>query len=588
MTIYDYAVIAFYLLFMLMLGPIYKSFSKTASDYFRGGGGMLWWVVGSSAFMTNFSAWSFTGGAAKAYETGTFFFILFACNFVALWFAYFFTAPRYRQMRIVTPIEAVRNRYGNNNEQVFAWLPLISQVFFGGIALYTISIFMSGVFGIRMEYLIIALGLVVTFMTLVGGSWAATAGDFVQMLVVITITLVMSFLTLRHPDIGGISGLLEKMPSRHFNWSEFSRPWVVGAFAFTLLLNQIVQMNSMMIGAARYVFVKNGKDAKKAVLVSIVGFLLLSPIWMIPAVASAVLNTDMASMYPSLKNANEAAYVAIAMQLLPQGLIGLLVCAIFAATLTTMNSALNIASGTFVRNFYIRIVNKNASELKQIFVGRIFILVYGALWIIAAMFFNSLKEIKLFDLILLCAASVGIPTAVPLFLGMFIKRTPAWSAWATLVTGFAVAVALRFILVGDFIQNLFNPAVPFNSNEVGDLNIALTTGILFVVCTSVYMVSMLFYKNTSLEYRKQVDEFFEQMNTPIDMVKEKVGGIESDKRQYGVLSTLCMVYGGVVLLLLLIPNTMQARACILFCGGLILVIGLILRIITRRLRVKSV
>ena len=264
----------------------------------------------------------------------------------------------------------------------------------------------------------------------------------------------------------------------------------------------------------------------------------------------------------------------------------MLVCAIFAATLTTLNSQLNIVSGTFVRNFYIRIVNKDASEKRQILVGRLFILAFGILWIVAALFFNSLKEVKLFDLILICAASIGIPTAVPLFFGMFIKRTPPWSAWATLVIGFAVSLSLRFILKGDFIQNLFNPAVPFNGNELSDLNIAITTAVLIIVCVSVYLFSMLFYKNTSLQYRQQVDSFFTQMNTPIDMETEHPGSKQGDMRQYGVLSSLCMVYGTVVLLLLLIPNKIEARACILFSGGTILLIGFILRIIAKRIRAK--
>ncbi len=588
MTKYDYAVIAFYFLFMLMLGPVYKSFSKTASDYFRGGGGMLWWVVGSSAFMTNFSAWSFTGGAAKAYETGTFFLVLFGCNMVALTFAYFFTAPKYRQMRIVSPIEAIAQRYGSVNEQVFTWLPLVSQLVFGGIALYVVSVFMSGVFGIDMVYLIVSLGIVVTLMTLIGGSWAATAGDFVQMLVVLTITLVMAFMTLRHPDVGGFASLIDKLPARHFDWTEFNRPWVIIFFIATLLINQTVQMNSMLAGAARYVFVKTGADAKKAVLFSMVGFLLLSPIWMIPALASAVLHPDMASMYPHLQNPNEAAYVAIAMEVLPQGLLGLLVCGIFAASVTTMNSQLNITSGTFVRSFYIKIINKNAPELKQILVGRIFILIYGLLWIGMALFFNNLKGIRLFDLILLGAASIGIPTAVPLFFGMFIKRTPSWSAWVTLAVGFAVSLGIRFILVGDFIQNLFNPIVPFTRSEVGDLNIAITTAVLMVVCMSTYFISMLFYKNTTAEYREQVERFFEKMNTPIDMVKEGIGAVEGDRRQYGVLGYLCLVYGGVVLLLMIIPNPLVGRLLVLFCGGIIFVAGIVLSVIARRLRAKNV
>ena len=275
MSIYDYLVIGFYLVFMLSLGPIYKSFSKTASDFFRGGGGMLWWVVGSSAFMTTISAWSFTGGAAKAYETGTFFLILFASNIVALFVCLFFTAHKFRQMRVVTPVEAIRKRYGATSEQIYTWLPIVLYGFMGGVMLYTISVFMAGVFSVSMTMLIIVLGIVMIGMTLLGGSWAATAGDFVQMLMVLTITLMMAVLTLRHDQIGGLSGLIDKMPSYHFKWTEFARPSIIIIFVITLVINQVTMMNSMMTGAARYVFVKDGRDARKAVLVSLFGFLLL-------------------------------------------------------------------------------------------------------------------------------------------------------------------------------------------------------------------------------------------------------------------------------------------------------------------------
>jgi Na+/proline symporter len=175
MTVYDYLVLGFYIAFMLSMGPVFVKFSRTASDYFRGGGGMLWWVVDSSVFMTSFSAGSFTGGAAKAYETGTFFLLLFFCNIVSLCFTYCFTAQRFRQMRIITKIEGVRMRFGDANEQVFTWLPLPFNVIMGGLALYTISVFMHSVFGFNITLLIFVLAATVTLITLCGGVWAAAA-----------------------------------------------------------------------------------------------------------------------------------------------------------------------------------------------------------------------------------------------------------------------------------------------------------------------------------------------------------------------------------------------------------------------------
>ena len=76
MTSIDYIVVALYLIFMLSIGPVYGRFSSTASDYFRGGGGMLWWMVGASSWVMAFTAWTFTGAAGEVYRAGTFYFTL--------------------------------------------------------------------------------------------------------------------------------------------------------------------------------------------------------------------------------------------------------------------------------------------------------------------------------------------------------------------------------------------------------------------------------------------------------------------------------------------------------------------------------
>jgi SSS family solute:Na+ symporter len=582
MTIYDYIVIGFYLTFALLLGAVYKGFNKTAGDYFRGGGGMLWWVVGVSGFMGTFSAWSFTGGAAKAYETGTFFLLLYGCNVISLIFTYFVTAARFRQMRIITPIDGVRKRFGAANEQVFAWLPIPFNIVTGGLALYTISVFMSGVFGANITLLIVALGIVITVMTLVGGAWAATAGDFVQLLLVLAITVVMAFLALTHPDVGGVRELIQKVPPAHFDWTLFERPWILVFFGITLMINQLVQNNSLMLGASKFVYVKNGADARKAALISIAGFLLLAPIWMVPAMASTILHPDLAAEFPKLNNPREGAYVAMAITLLPSGLLGLLVSAIFAASVAFMNNGLNIAAGTFVRNFYIRLIRRDASDELQIAVGRVFTAVYGLLWIGAALIFESFKSLPLFDLLLLAAASIQIPMTVPQFLGMFVRRTPPWAGWSAMAVGFIVSIALRFVLTADLFNAIFSPATPFSPRELGDLNIATTTATLFAVCVSWFFATKLFYRRTGGEYELQVDQFFAEMKTPIDETTERAP--ETDVRQYRALGNLCLTYGGFVTLLLLIPNSAQARLCVLFCGLLLAAPGAVVRMKWKQLK----
>lgn len=592
MTIVDYCVIAVYLVFMLAIGPVYKRFSTTASDYFRGGGGMLWWMVGASAWVMTFTAWTFTGGAGKVYDTGTFFLLLIVGNVVATVVMYLFTAARYRQMRVITPIEAARDRFGRVSEQWFTWLPVPINILRGGIGLYAIAIFMSIVFGVSMEVIIVGLGVAVTAMCIFGGSFAVVASDFVQMLTILVITLVISFLALRHPAVGGLGNMVEHLPAAHFDWTVFERPGVIAVFTLTIIINQTVQMNSLMEGASRFIYVKSGKDAKRALLVSFFGMLLFTPIFILPAMAATLVFPDLASRFPQLNNPSEGSYVAMAMELLPSGMLGLLVCGIFAATMTSMDSGLNRAAGIFVRNFYIVFVKPDASETHQVRAGQITTAVFGTLQIFAGLAFISYQDLPLFELVLLIAAVFGLPMAVPLFIGIFIKRTPPWSGWSTMLVGIGVGLLMQPFSIGGYeheglitaglIESWFEVDTPFNATELSDLRLSLTTGVVFLVCLTWFFGSLLFRKFNRPTFDRQVDEFFERMDTPIDLVAEGVAGWKEDRRHYHVLGVLCMLYGGFILVLAVLPNPLWGRLCFVFCGAVIGGLGLLLYLIGRR------
>lgn len=551
--------------------------------------------------MTTFTAWAFTGGAAKAYETGTFFLVVFICNVAALLFCYFFVVAKYRQMRIITVMEGVYRRFGKTSEQILTWLLILTKTVYGGFYLYTIAVFMGSIFDVPMPLLIVLLGIVITLMTVLGGSWSATAGDFVQMVLVVVITIAMGVLTLI--KMGGIPAFLKTIPARHLHWTQFDRPAVLSAFILTLSINQLIQMNSLMEGAARFLFVKNARDAKKALWIQIVGMIILPLIWIIPPMAAAVWHPDLASKYPRLNNPNEAAYVAMAMDLLPAGLLGLLVCAIFAATVTSLNSQLNIVGGSFVRNLYIRIFRRNASEAEQIFVGRLFMLMYGAGWILLGLAFQQVKELKLFDVMLLMAASLGLPMAVPLFLGIFFKKTPPWAGWSTMLAGFLPAFFLGLVFqvdaVGQFLWRdpNINTAVliericgmsNLNPAEVGDMKIALTTGVVALVCCGWFFFSMLFYRKKDGLYEKQVCEFFRDMETPIQPDEYEWNVNDNEMRQGSVLGNLSLMYGLFVTGLILVPNDRSGRLIIFCCGAIITGIGLVIKYSARRRQEKRI
>ncbi|MBD3240152.1 MAG: hypothetical protein GF331_06165, partial [Chitinivibrionales bacterium] len=119
-TAVDYTVVGFYLLIMLALGVAFRRFNRNAIDYFRSGSRSLWWMVGSSAFMTAFSAWTFTGAASAAYTAGISIASIFIANTVGFFINAAVFAPWFRQTRATTLPEVLRARFDVPTQQVYA------------------------------------------------------------------------------------------------------------------------------------------------------------------------------------------------------------------------------------------------------------------------------------------------------------------------------------------------------------------------------------------------------------------------------------------------------------------------------------
>src|ERR1700751_1818961 len=161
MSVPDYVVLVFYLRFMLTISWVFRRFVANVSDYFRGGGKALWWMVGGSAFMMSFSAWTLTGAAGQADSNGWPIIAIYVANSLGFLINALHFAPKFRQMRVVTGIEAVRQRFSRANEQVFTWLQLPLGTLQATLHLNAVAVFFSAVFGFDLSLTIVALGLMV-------------------------------------------------------------------------------------------------------------------------------------------------------------------------------------------------------------------------------------------------------------------------------------------------------------------------------------------------------------------------------------------------------------------------------------------
>ena len=143
---FDYLVIAIYFLMILAIGAVFARMAeKSTSDYFRGGGRMLWWMVGSTAFMAQFSAVTFTGAAGKAFADGFAISLVYIGNTFAYFCAWAYFAHRFRQMRVDTPTEGIRRRYGPQNELFFSWALIVFSFLNAGVWLNALGVVTSAV-----------------------------------------------------------------------------------------------------------------------------------------------------------------------------------------------------------------------------------------------------------------------------------------------------------------------------------------------------------------------------------------------------------------------------------------------------------
>ena len=575
LSIYDYLNIAFYICFIVGVGIVFSRKSKNTSDYFRGGGVMPWWVVGASSWMASFSAWTFTGAAGKIYETGPYVLGLYYSGIIPLVVLLLFTCYRFRRMRVVTPLEAVRLRFGPGAQQFYTWVRLPILFIFGGVGLNAVGVFMSGAFGVNLIVVMIVLGILVTFVALLGGSYSVVANDFVQMFLVVTVATVVAVLSLHRANIGGIDGLIAKAPHQDFHWGDIARPAFILFWFAAFTLNNLFGYNSID-QSAKYLMAASDRHARKMLMIPLVGTLLGPLIWIIPPMITSITHTDasMAHQFPELSHPHEAAYLAAALDVLPQGMVGLLICGIFASTVTNMDASLNQGVGIFVRNFYLPVINPNCPEKRLLILSKVCTALFGVINIALALIVNELRSAGLFDFLNRLGIGLLLPMTIPLALGLFFKRTPSWSTWTTALIGWAVAYGLNF---GTEVSSLtwLGFHGPFTAEEANAYKIFAPVAAVGVICVSWFFFSSLFYERSSAEYKASVEEFFTRLREP---VRKAPGEVTREDTSIGVsIGRLCLIYGSFIVLLVAIPNQLFGRLCFGFCGGTMVLMGLVLR-----------
>jgi solute:Na+ symporter, SSS family len=537
----DYIVIGMYAVLMVLVGIYVMRFNRGAAEYFRGGSRVPWLVAGLSCFMSGFSAWTFTGAAGVAYRSGIAASALYIGNAISFLLGYFVFAQRWRRSRITTVMEYLSGRFNLTTHQTFSWTTILFQIFTSASTLYGLSLFVSSACGFPVPVVILVSGAIIIFYCVAGGLWAVVITDVLQASILMPFCLVLVVTALAR--VGGVGGLIHSLPP------EMKTLHLRGEFGWIYIISWTIMVSfgyNTSAMAQRYFSVDTEAAARKVALLCCGLFFVGAFIWFIPPMAMRVLYPDLHQLWPSLANPSEGAYAVASLTLLPHGLIGVMLAAMFSATMANLSAQFNLKAAILTKDVYQALFRKNANDRELLFVGWGMTFLVGAITtIIAALI--AIRGFSVFQVMLTFNTLISLAYGPPALLGLAVRRTPPWSGFASFSVGLLLGLLGAFVYHWSLIQQ-----------------------VVYIIPASfgVFFLSMLFDRGDTPDRAR----LFKNLNTPIDVATELKDVPDFTAPVFRFLSgTISFI--GLLSLLLLFGAPAEQRSTILLFAILTLMIG---------------
>ena len=377
----DYTALIAYFAVLVMMGIYFASKGSSTDDFFLAGRRMPWWATGLSIYGTQLSSISFMAVPAKVYATDwVYIFVQVSIIMVAVPVVFLYL-PYFRQKRVTSAYEYLEDRF-NLPVRLYASVSFVLyQLGRMAIVLFLPAIALSTVTGISVYACILVMGVLATIYTVMGGMKAVIWTDVVQVFVLYGGALLSLVILVSKLD-GGLAGIvsagLEHDKFHVVNWTwdwTTTAVWVVLVGNFFL---NLVPYTSDQAVVQRYFTTKDQKSAARSIWTNAV---LLVP----STLTLFLLGTGLWAFYrsnPELLNPSlppDSIFPLFIAQQLPVGIAGLLIAAVFAASMSTLDSSMNSVSAALVTDFYVRF-RPMASDRRRLLLAR---LLTGVLGVVA-------------------------------------------------------------------------------------------------------------------------------------------------------------------------------------------------------------
>ncbi len=496
LTNIDFGVIVLYAGLMAWIGILAKRKSSNVDEYFAAGHGLPWWMAAISHHVSGYSAVVFVGFAGRAAVAGFSMWTLFSLGvFVAMMIGTLIWAPRWSRLKVLTPVEYLGQRYGNSVRILIAVSGIGLKFIDLGIKLFAISIVIHVVTGWAVLPIILVAGIITISYVFVGGLWATVLTDLVQFVVQLFMSLVVLYIALSM--VGGWSSLWERLPAERSNFFNADAGISV-EFWLVYLIVIILSYNGGTWGLAqRFISVEKPREAQKAALLSGFLYLLYPIVIFLPAWAAPFLlpdQFDQTTMMPIAGFDLDQAYILVSQKILAglaPGLIGLLVCSMFAATMSMIDSDINSLAAVFTKDIWQRNVNRNISDEGLLRVGMMATAAFGLAVIVAAVIVSMSPGMnKVFSFTVKLLGGLLSPIAIPLMFGMIYKKATTRGAILSFCGG----------MLTYLIATLVYDVAAFE----------VYAGLEILVCVVIYFGESLI-GSRSQEKEEEVDALFEKL-----------------------------------------------------------------------------
>ncbi|MGB9590096.1 MAG: sodium/proline symporter, partial [Candidatus Hydrothermia bacterium] len=441
---------ALYFLVILFVGFLSaRRSSRSVADFFLGGRRMGSWVVALSAVASGRSAWLVLGLSGMAYTKGVS--AVWACvgYIIVELLLFIFLGRRLRNFTgekgDITLPDFLESRFSSPALRVISVIILLAflTTYLGAQMLGGGKAFLGSLNIPQGWGLVLTAGIVFVY-TIVGGFYAVSYTDVIQALFMILGLVVLPVVALVHQ--GGIQPILETLRALD---PRLVDPWTLGAGGTIGLLGIGLGSPGNPHILVRYMSARDTDILRKSALIGTVWNVIMA--W--GAVMVGLVGRKIFPLANMLVNSDpENLYSALAQSYFHQFLFGLVMAAVFAAIMSTVDSQLLVASSAVARDIYQRFWGRRASERVMVWLSRgSVVLITGVALVLGYIGRNSQL---VFWFVLLAWAGLGAAFGSVVILGLYWKRATAPGAIAGLLVGAITVFAWKLSGLSGFIYEL--------------------------------------------------------------------------------------------------------------------------------------